>query len=204
MHCGPVTADALAYWFGLADAEVEKALLRLEAAGSILRGNFTGSAKGNEPHTAEWCDRRLLARIHRLTVATLRKQIEPVTAAQFMRWLLRWQHVAPQSQLSGERGLLEAVRQLQGFEIPANAWEKQILALRVEQLRSGRARSTLLDWRRRLGPAFAASCHAGRFGRRPAPRGSHQRCADHVLRARRFGLDAAASDAKKNRVMNAC
>jgi ATP-dependent Lhr-like helicase len=73
----------------------------------------------------------LLARIHHLTVATLRKQVEPVTAAQFMRWLLRWQHVAPQSQLSGERGLLEAVRQLQGFEIPANAWEKQVLASRI-------------------------------------------------------------------------
>ncbi len=105
----------------------------MEAAGSILRGNFTGAAKGNEPHTAEWCDRRLLARIHHLTVATLRKQVEPVTAAQFMRWLLRWQHVAPQSQLSGERGLLEAVRQLQGFEIPANAWEKQVLSSRMNK-----------------------------------------------------------------------
>jgi len=131
MHCGPVTSEALGYWLGLLTADVEKALLRMEAAGSILRGNFTGLAKGNEPHTAEWCDRRLLARIHHLTVATLRKQVEPVTAAQFMRWLLRWQHVAPQSQLSGERGLLEALRQLQGFEIPANAWEKHILAARM-------------------------------------------------------------------------
>jgi ATP-dependent Lhr-like helicase len=131
MHCGPVTAAALAYWLGLFAAEVEQALLRMEASGSVLRGNFTGLAKGSEPATAEWCDRRLLARIHHLTVATLRKQVEPVTAAQYMRWLLRWQHVAPQSQLSGERGLLEAVRQLQGFEIPANAWEKHILAARV-------------------------------------------------------------------------
>ena len=54
----------------------------MEASGSVLRGNFTGLAKGNEPDTAEWCDRRLLARIHHLTVATLRKQVEPVTAAQ--------------------------------------------------------------------------------------------------------------------------
>jgi ATP-dependent Lhr-like helicase len=131
MHCGPVTAAALAYWLGLSAAEVEQALLRMEASGSILRGNFSGQAQGNEPGTAEWCDRRLLARIHHLTVATLRKQVEPVTAAQYMRWLLRWQHVAPQSQLSGERGLLEAVRQLQGFEIPANAWEKHILAARL-------------------------------------------------------------------------
>ena len=159
MHCGPVTSSALSYWLGLPMADVEKALLRLEAAGSILRGNFTGlQAKNpaqakeawtgqpapnmaNQPvqvegpsselQNVEWCERRLLARIHHLTVATLRKQVEPVTAAQFMRWLLRWQHVAPGSQLSGERGLLEAVRQLQGFEIPANAWEKQILASRI-------------------------------------------------------------------------
>ena len=131
MHCGPVTSDALAFWLGLLTTEVEQTLLRLEASGSILRGNFTGLAKANEPGSAEWCDRRLLARIHHLTVATLRKQVEPVTAAQYMWWLLRWQHVTPESQLAGERGLLEAVRQLQGFEIPANAWEKHILAARV-------------------------------------------------------------------------
>ena len=128
MHSGPITSGALAYWLGLSATDVEKALLRLEAAGSILRGNFTGQGTGDN---VEWCERRLLARIHHLTVATLRKQVEPVTAAQFMRWLLRWQHLAPQSQLSGERGLLQVLHQLQGFEIPANAWEKQILARRV-------------------------------------------------------------------------
>src|SRR5205814_9466639 len=79
----------------------------------------------------EWCERRLLARIHRLIVGMLRKQIEPVTAAQFMRWLLRWQHVAPGSQVAGERGVLEVVQQLQGFEIPANAWERHVLTRRV-------------------------------------------------------------------------
>ena len=130
MHAGPVTSNALAYWLGLTTADVDKALLRLEAAGTILRGNFTGQVTGD---SIEWCERRLLARIHHLTVATLRKQVEPVTAAQFMRWLLRWQHLAPQSQLSGERGLLQVLRQLQGFEIPANAWEKQILAHRVNE-----------------------------------------------------------------------
>jgi ATP-dependent Lhr-like helicase len=61
----------------------------------------------------------------------LRKQIEPVTAAQFMRWLARWQHVAPGSQVSGERGTLEVLQQLQGFEIPANAWERQVLSRRI-------------------------------------------------------------------------
>jgi ATP-dependent Lhr-like helicase len=79
----------------------------------------------------EWCERRLLARIHRLTVATLRKQIEPVTAARFIQWLLQWQHMAPGTQVSGERGTLEVLRQLQGFEIPANAWERQVLARRI-------------------------------------------------------------------------
>ena len=126
MHSGPTTAGALAYLVGLPVADVDKALLRLEASGTILRGNFTGQNAAEE-----WCERRLLARIHHLTVATLRKQVEPVTAAQFMRWLFRWQHLAPQSQMSGERGLLEIVRQLQGFEIPANAWEKQVLARRM-------------------------------------------------------------------------
>jgi ATP-dependent Lhr-like helicase len=79
----------------------------------------------------EWCDRRLLARIHRLTLGALRKEIEPVTEAQLMRWLLRWQHVAPNSQLAGERGLMEVLRQLQGFEVPANCWERQVLARRL-------------------------------------------------------------------------
>src|SRR5207253_3961547 len=62
---------------------------------------------------------------------TLRKQVEPVTAAQFMRWLLRWQHIASGTQVLGERGTLEVLRQLQGFEVPANAWERQILARRI-------------------------------------------------------------------------
>ena len=126
-HIGPVTAPIMAELLGVPPADIEKALLRMEAGGAILRGKFT------DPHIqeTEWCDRRLLARIHRLTVATLRKQIEPVTAAQFMRWLLRWQHVAPSSQVQGERATLEVLRQLEGFEIPANAWERQVLARRV-------------------------------------------------------------------------
>jgi ATP-dependent helicase Lhr and Lhr-like helicase len=137
-HIGPTTASELGELLGIRDSEIDKALLRLEASGSILRGNFTGSgsrAGAPAPHgnaqAAEWCDRRLLARIHRLTVATLRKQIEPITAAQFMRWLLRWQHVAPGSQMQGERATLEVLRQLQGFEIPANAWERQVLSRRI-------------------------------------------------------------------------
>jgi len=124
-HLGPITAEQFAHLVGLASSEIEQTLLRMEASGSILRGTFTGVAQ------LEWCERRLLARIHRLTVATLRKQIEPVTAAQFMRWLLRWQNIAPGSQAQGERATLEVLRQLQGFEIPANAWERQVLNRRI-------------------------------------------------------------------------
>jgi len=154
-HLGPVTASGLGEMLGLAASEVEKALLRMEASGTVLRGNFTGGTgkrtgvpaphepvelrSTGQPRAAvptsapetEWCERRLLARIHRLTVGMLRKQIEPVTAAQFMRWLMRWQHVAPGTQVAGERGTLEVLQQLQGFEIPANAWERQVLARRI-------------------------------------------------------------------------
>src|SRR5712691_9972031 len=133
-HLGPATADELGEFLGVSTSEIEKALLRMEGSGAIRRGMFTGAASRtgvSAPHMHEWCDRRLLARIHRLTVVTLRKQIEPVTPAQFMRWLLRWQHVAPGSQVQGERATLEVLRQLQGFEVPANAWERQVLARRV-------------------------------------------------------------------------
>ncbi|HXE35604.1 MAG TPA: DEAD/DEAH box helicase [Verrucomicrobiae bacterium] len=126
-HSGPVTVDQLSVLFGLRASDIEKALLRLESSGVILRGKFTDPAAVE----TEWCERRLLARIHRLTLGQLRKQIQSVTGAQFMNWLLRWQHVAPSTQLLGERGTLEAIRQLQGFEAPANSWERQILKGRI-------------------------------------------------------------------------
>ena len=132
-HIGPVTADELGSWLGLTSSEIEKALLRMEASGSVLRGNFTGASSPARTSAAavEWCERKLLARIHRLTVQTLRKQIEPVTAAQFMSWLVRWQHLAPGTEVEGERATLEVLRQLQGFEIPANAWETHVLGRRI-------------------------------------------------------------------------
>jgi ATP-dependent Lhr-like helicase len=126
-YLGPTRASQIGTTLGLPATEIEKALLRMEARGAVLRGRFTDP----KVEETEWCDRRLLARIHRLTVATLRKQIEPVTAAQFMRWLFRWQHIGPSTQVGGERGTLEVLRQLQGFEIPANAWERHVLARRV-------------------------------------------------------------------------
>ena len=126
-HSGPLTAPILSDVLGITSQDIEQAFLRLEVSGSMLRGQFTGIS-GNE---TEWCDRRLLARIHRLTLGALRKEIQPVTAAQFMRWLLRWQHVAPGTQVFGERGALEILQQLQGFEAPANSWEREILRRRI-------------------------------------------------------------------------
>jgi ATP-dependent Lhr-like helicase len=136
-HLGPVSAEELGQMLGMPHPEIYNALLRIEASGAILRGKFTdrrmprSASASPEDHT-EWCDRRLLARIHHLTVATLRKQVEPVTASQFMRWLLRWQHIEPGTRVQGERAVLDIIRQLQGFEIPANAWERHILARRID------------------------------------------------------------------------
>ncbi|HEV3038308.1 MAG TPA: DEAD/DEAH box helicase [Candidatus Angelobacter sp.] len=126
-HLGPVTASGLAKILSLPTTEIEKTLLRIESTGLILRGNF----EKNGSHEIQWSERRLLARIHRLTLGSLRKQIEPVTAATFMRWLFRWQHVSPGSHVRDEHGTLEVLRQLQGFEIPASAWERQILERRI-------------------------------------------------------------------------
>ena len=126
-HGGPVTANQLGSLLTLAVLDLEKTLLRLEASGVVLRGKFTGPGSDE----TEWCERRLLARIHRLTLGQLRKEIQSVTPAQFMNWQLRWHHVATGTQLLGERGTLEALRQIQGFEAPANSWEPQILRRRV-------------------------------------------------------------------------
>jgi ATP-dependent Lhr-like helicase len=138
-HTGPTTTSGLASFLRLPLIDIEKAVLWIESTGLILRGHFTSKPVGEPAAPSngapleglEWCERRLLARIHRLTLGSLRKQIEPVTAATFMRWLLRWQHVAPGSQLRDERGVLGVLKQLQGFEIPASAWERQVLARRV-------------------------------------------------------------------------
>jgi ATP-dependent Lhr-like helicase len=126
-HSGPVTSNQLAMPLVLPVSDIDKSFLRLESSGVILRGKFTDPAS----QEIEWCERRLLARIHKLTLGHLRKQIQSVTPAQFMNWLLRWQHVAPSTQLLGERGMLEAIRQLQGYEAPANSWERHVLKRRV-------------------------------------------------------------------------
>ena len=123
---GPATVGELARRSGLPAVAVEGALAALEAEGFALRGRF------RDPNGAEeFCERRLLARIHRQTTDRLRREIEPVTAQDFMRFLLRWQHVAPATQLEGRRGLRAVVEQLQGFELAAGAWEDAVLPARV-------------------------------------------------------------------------
>jgi ATP-dependent Lhr-like helicase len=124
----PYRASELAARLALPAGLVESALAQLESEGQILRGHFTHTDGGGE---AEWCHRRLLARIHRLTIGRLRREIEPVTTADFVRFLHRWQHAAPGAQLHGADGVLHVVRQLQGLEISAAAWEAEVLPIRV-------------------------------------------------------------------------
>ena len=125
---GPTTADDFAQRLGLQRPVVDAGLLRLEAEGQILRGRFSAALPEDE---TEWCNRRLLARIHRLTLGRLRREIEPVNSADFMRFLCRWQHVASGTRLFGVDGALQIVKQLQGYEISAAAWESQILPRRI-------------------------------------------------------------------------
>jgi ATP-dependent helicase Lhr and Lhr-like helicase len=135
---GPVTSAELASALGLDAASVFQAMLQMEMAGTALRGIFEYPLDGEGKSPADilnehvqWCERRLLQRIHKRTLNTLRKQIEPVAPAMYMRWVLRWQHLAPQSRLSGEQGVLEAIRSLEGFEAPALEWERTLLPQRV-------------------------------------------------------------------------
>jgi ATP-dependent Lhr-like helicase len=128
MECiGPTTAASLAQSFGLDESEIDGALLSLENGGTILRGRFTGAAE------VEWCDRRLLARIHRLTLEGLRRQIAPVPPEQFVRFLTRFHHLQPQTKMRGERGLLAVIEQLEGFSAPAGHWERFLLPSRLEE-----------------------------------------------------------------------
>jgi ATP-dependent Lhr-like helicase len=125
---GPVRASDLAQRIGIAPLSVESAAARLEADGVVLRGRFTPGAAGEE-----WCERRLLARIHRATLGRLRREIDPVSVADFTRFLLRWQHVAPGTRLHGNEGLAAIIGQLHGLELPAPAWEQSVLPARIAE-----------------------------------------------------------------------
>ena len=123
---GPVTAEELARATSQGVADVTMALIRLENEGFALRGRFT------DPDGAEqWCARRVLTRIHAYTRQRKRREVEPVTARDFIRFLLRWQHVTADTRREGSRGVLAVVEQLQGFELAAGAWEKAVLPARV-------------------------------------------------------------------------
>ena len=125
---GPVRVAALAETLAFPRDEVEAALLQLESEGQAMRGRYSPDLAAGE---TEWCNRRILARIHRLTLGQLRREIEPVTAAQFQHFLWRWQHLVPGSRLHGVDGTLQIVKQLQGYEISAAAWEPEVLARRI-------------------------------------------------------------------------
>ena len=129
---GPVTVSGMADRLALPPALVEAGLTRLEGEGQVLRGRFTAAATGDGGGTeVEWCNRRVLARIHRLTIGSLRREIEPVSTADFVRFLLRWQHLAPGTKLHGADGLLQVLKQLQGWEISGAALEREVIARRV-------------------------------------------------------------------------
>ncbi|HEX5036856.1 MAG TPA: DEAD/DEAH box helicase [bacterium] len=150
MAGGPLTAAQWAERLGLEEKTVDRALLRLEAAGTAIRGRFRQEiinqprrgVEGEAPTALpvegatqapiiEWCDRDVLARIHRRCLGQLRKSMEPATTVEFLRYLLRWQHVAPGTQVYGAHGLAEVIGQLQGLQLPAAAWEKEIFPARV-------------------------------------------------------------------------
>jgi ATP-dependent helicase Lhr and Lhr-like helicase len=123
---GPVTAVELMALLSLSRSEIDTALLALEAEGFVLRGKFQPAATEQE-----WCDRRLLARIHRLTIDRLRAEIQPVSPQDFCRFLLAWQRVDPEHRVEGLAGLQSVLEQLDGCELPLAAWESAVLAARV-------------------------------------------------------------------------
>jgi ATP-dependent Lhr-like helicase len=161
---GPVDARAVAGSLGVGEEEIVEALHGLETEGVVLRGSFTPGRDRDTLHVRqqEWCDRGLLARIHRYTLNRLRSEIQPVSPADFMRFLFVWQHVDPAGKLAGPDGLEAAIGRLDGFELAAAGWERSILPARLD-----RYDQSMLD----------LLCLAGRVGwaRLSAPDGSSGR-----------------------------
>jgi ATP-dependent Lhr-like helicase len=162
---GPVTADRFAQMLSVDPTLVFQAFIAMEVQGLLMRGTFEKPATEAD-HDIEWCERRILQRIHKLTIGIRRKEIEPVAPASFMRWLLGWQHLGPQTQVSGEEGLLEALARLEGFEAPAIEWERTLLPARVADYNPAwldrLCLSGAVGWGRvSPHPAFAAGDGAG-------------------------------------------
>jgi ATP-dependent Lhr-like helicase len=128
---GPISPPALGVLLGFTAEDIERGLRQLEALGFVLRGRFTPGTEADE-----YCDRRLLARIHRYTLDRLRREIDPVSMQDFMRFLLGWQHLTPDTKLAGKQGVRQAVARLEGFEAPAGSWERDLFAARVSDYRA--------------------------------------------------------------------
>ena len=126
---GPTTSTEIAASLGMPVGRIDAALASLQAEGFVLRGQFTPGA----PPESEWCERRLLARIHRYTVKRLRAEIEPVEARDFLRFLFEWQRVTPEGRMEGPDAVGAILAQLEGFEAPASAWETEILPTRITE-----------------------------------------------------------------------
>ncbi|WP_242539848.1 DEAD/DEAH box helicase [Trinickia mobilis] len=154
---GPLPVPAIARALALPASTVAAALVRLEREGYVMRGRFTPGAEQEE-----WCERHLLARIHRYTVRRLRREIEPVERADFMRFLFQWQHLTPDTRGEGRDALAAVADQLEGFEAAAAAWEEEILPARLKDYsitaldalcRSGKVVWTRLGGRLSVRPA---------------------------------------------------
>ncbi len=152
---GPVNAVVLAHALGVPAADVEIALAALESEGYALRGAFTEGALG-----IEWCERGLLARIQRYTLKRLRREIEPVSGADFLRFLFVWQRVALETRGEGLQALAAVLEQLDGFEAPAAAWEADLLPARLSDYApdwlDGLCRAGRVRWARLTPPRGAA------------------------------------------------
>ncbi len=127
---GPTTVSQVMERLALGRYDVEGSLARIEAQGQVLRGTFSPNREPGAEQ--EWCDRRLLQRIHRLTVGRLRRDIEPLSQQDFMRFLFRWQQVGPHATMRGPRGMANVVGRLEGLELPAAAWERDIIPSRMK------------------------------------------------------------------------
>ncbi|MCI4566541.1 DEAD/DEAH box helicase [Lysobacter sp. CFH 32150] len=123
---GPTPAGMLAEALALPQLDIDMALVKLESEGYVMRGRFTPAAESDE-----WCERHLLARIHRYTIGRLRREIEPVEPRDFMRFLFDWQRVSKTTRVNGPEALTGVLSQLEGFEAPAAAWESELLPARV-------------------------------------------------------------------------
>jgi ATP-dependent helicase Lhr and Lhr-like helicase len=181
---GPVTIEQLVSQSGLTKLEIETALLKLEAEGFVIRGRFTPGTT-----ETEWSARRLLARIHSYTLNRLRQEIEPVSSADFIRFLLAWQKLAPDHQMEGPDSVRAIIDQLEGFEAPAAAWEGELLPSRLVEYDPAWLDALCLSgevvWARLTPPVRSAS---DGNGDRPRGAGPVRNTPIALLRRKNFAL----------------